>query len=112
MSRASKRNAEEAALRAKRLRAALAAGAVALAALAGAGIWLARRPEAPPEKFEMPSAASDFQPTVQNKTPAPAEAPEGMVWIPGGEFSMGGADPTSLERGGHDSMPEDRKSVV
>jgi formylglycine-generating enzyme required for sulfatase activity len=34
-------------------------------------------------------AASAFAPTVPNKTPAPGPAPEGMVWIPGGEFSMG-----------------------
>ena len=31
----------------------------------------------------------DFGPTIPNTTPAPAAAPEGMVWIPGGEFSMG-----------------------
>src|SRR5208282_2670332 len=35
------------------------------------------------------SAASAFAPTVPNQTPAPGPAPEGMVWIPGGEFSMG-----------------------
>jgi|GEM_PF-154021 sulfatase modifying factor 1 len=34
-------------------------------------------------------ASSAFAPTIPNKTPAPANAPEGMVWIPGGEFSMG-----------------------
>jgi sulfatase modifying factor 1 len=28
-------------------------------------------------------------PTIENATPAPAETPAGMVWIPGGEFSMG-----------------------
>jgi formylglycine-generating enzyme len=34
-------------------------------------------------------ASSAFAPTLPNKTPAPGPAPEGMVWIPGGEFSMG-----------------------
>ncbi len=30
-----------------------------------------------------------FAPTVPNLSPSPSKAPEGMVWIPGGEFSMG-----------------------
>jgi sulfatase modifying factor 1 len=30
-----------------------------------------------------------FGPTIPNNTSAPSPAPEGMVWIPGGEFSMG-----------------------
>jgi len=33
--------------------------------------------------------SSTFAPTIPNRTPAPAPAPSGMVWIPGGEFSMG-----------------------
>ncbi|KAF1710696.1 sulfatase-modifying factor 1 [Pseudoxanthomonas kalamensis DSM 18571] len=37
--------------------------------------------------------ADGFEPTVPNMAPAPGPAPEGMVWIPGGEFSMGAADP-------------------
>ena len=37
-------------------------------------------------------AASPFEATVVNPKPAPGPAPEGMVWIPGGEFSMGAAD--------------------
>ena len=35
------------------------------------------------------AAASAFAPTIPNNTPAPTPAPEDMVWIPGGEFSMG-----------------------
>jgi formylglycine-generating enzyme required for sulfatase activity len=35
--------------------------------------------------------SSTFAPTIPNKTPAPSPAPEGMVWIRGGEFSMGAA---------------------
>ena len=35
--------------------------------------------------------SSTFAPTLSNKTKAPGKAPEGMVWIPGGEFSMGAA---------------------
>jgi sulfatase modifying factor 1 len=34
-------------------------------------------------------AHSSFGDTIPNDTPAPTPAPEGMVWIPGGEFSMG-----------------------
>jgi formylglycine-generating enzyme required for sulfatase activity len=32
---------------------------------------------------------SAFKPTIENKSPAPKPAPEGMAWIAGGEFSMG-----------------------
>src|SRR5437762_12829630 len=31
----------------------------------------------------------DFEVTIANKNQAPGKAPDGMVWIPGGEFSMG-----------------------
>jgi formylglycine-generating enzyme required for sulfatase activity len=34
-------------------------------------------------------ASTDFAPTTPNKNTPPGKAPEGMVWIPGGEFSMG-----------------------
>ncbi len=35
------------------------------------------------------SVQSEFAPTIAQPVPATASAPEGMVWIPGGEFSMG-----------------------
>ena len=35
------------------------------------------------------AAATGFLPTKPNPVAAPGPAPEGMVWIPGGEFSMG-----------------------
>jgi formylglycine-generating enzyme required for sulfatase activity len=44
------------------------------------------------------AGASQFEPTVANPAPAPGPAPAGMAWIPGGEFSMGAADPR-----GHDA---------
>ncbi len=43
-----------------------------------------------------------------NGTPAPGEAPPGMVWIPGGVFWMGTEDPTSMVCGGPDAMPDAR----
>jgi formylglycine-generating enzyme required for sulfatase activity len=33
-----------------------------------------------------------FAPTIPNATLPPGDAPSGMVWIPGGEFSMGGEE--------------------
>ncbi|MGC2109655.1 MAG: formylglycine-generating enzyme family protein [Candidatus Korobacteraceae bacterium] len=41
--------------------------------------------------------SSAFGPTVSNPGPAPKNAPAGMVWIPGGEFSMGAADPPDMD---------------
>ena len=43
----------------------------------------------------MPAASGShlFAPTVANAGIAPTPAPDGMAWIPGGEFSMGAADP-------------------
>jgi formylglycine-generating enzyme required for sulfatase activity len=43
-------------------------------------------------------AQDAFRPTVENHASAPGAAPEGMVWIPGGEFSMGAADPTGPDQ--------------
>ncbi len=40
--------------------------------------------------------AAGFGPTVPNTSPVPQKAPVGMVWIPGGEFSMGAQDPPGM----------------
>jgi formylglycine-generating enzyme len=49
-----------------------------------------------------------FLPTRANTIPPPKSVPEGMVWIPGGEFSMGSADPRSLPHGGGEAMEDAR----
>ncbi len=51
---------------------------------------LHRRPtEAATVHASSPAIAGSFGPTAANTQPAPAKAPAGMAWIPGGEFSMG-----------------------
>ena len=41
-------------------------------------------------------AQPSFEPTIVNST-TPESAPRGMVWIPGGEFSMGANDPPDMD---------------
>jgi formylglycine-generating enzyme len=53
-----------------------------------------------------PSAA--FGPTVPNTKPSPGPAPKGMVWIPGGEFSMGAQDPPDMNMVGMQATRDSR----
>lgn len=48
-----------------------------------------------------------FLSTVEN-TERPEFIPPGMVWIPGGEFSMGLPDPSGMTEGGSESMNDAR----
>src|SRR5450631_241482 len=58
---------------------------------------------------------SIFQHTVPNQAASPKNAPVGMAWIPGGEFSMGSKDPTpndcSMPGGMSDAQPIHRVYV-
>lgn len=49
-----------------------------------------------------------FAPTKIDTAQAPGKAPEGMVWISGGEFSMGSEDTRGMMCGGPDAMPDAR----
>ena len=43
------------------------------------------------------ASAEQFQPTIENRIPAAGPTPNGMVWIRGGEFSMGANDPPDMD---------------
>ena len=51
---------------------------------------------------------NDYRPTIVSNLMAPANIPENMVWIPGGEFSMGGVNPVGMGDGGHEKMQDAR----
>src|SRR5438046_7114228 len=61
------------------------------------------------------SDPEQFQPTHANKNPPPSKAPEGMVWIAGGEFSMGaavgGEGSHAMPMASNDSQPVHRVYV-
>ena len=84
-------------------------GVILLATAAGM-VWVAAtRPWVEPMAMPSPSSTTGvFQPTVANTTPPPGPAPEGMVWIPGGEFSMGAADPPGMDDVGMQATTDSR----
>jgi sulfatase modifying factor 1 len=72
---------------------------IAIVPITGAVVLaLATMRSRPPAVDALPSAT--FLPTVENKNPAPGPAPDRMVWIPGGEFSMGAQNPLDM----HDAV--------
>jgi sulfatase modifying factor 1 len=78
--------------------------------LAGTGSWLIAWKKPPVGTASSLYAVSEgtFETTVPNTGPPPHDAPPGMVWIPGGEFSMGALDPRMAPRGGHEAMADAR----
>ena len=56
----------------------------------------------------MKGGGVDFKETIENKDVPAAQAPAGMKWIPGGEFSMGGVNPVGMNDGGREEMRDAR----
>jgi formylglycine-generating enzyme required for sulfatase activity len=78
---------------------------LALAAIGGMAWWLyAPRSQGPATV----STAPAFEPTVENAKPASGIPPPGMVWIPGGEFSMGAADSPEMNMVGMQATTDSR----
>ncbi len=86
-------------------------GAIVLVAGAGSIWWTTSRKPAratAPMVEKLRPLPKGFEETKIGLAKPPGRAPEGMVWIPGGEFSMGSDDPTSSLCGGNDAMPDAR----
>jgi formylglycine-generating enzyme len=62
-----------------------------------------------------PTSMSVFAPTIEDKAAPANKTPDGMAWIPGGEFSMGAEDAPDMNEVGmratHDSRPIHRVYV-
>src|SRR3984885_10955370 len=56
----------------------------------------------------MSGGGAEFQPTEFGNLKVPVKKMDGMVWIPGGEFSMGGVNPIGMMDGGHEGMGDAR----
>ncbi len=70
---------------------------VLIAGVALYAVSAARRQPTSAPVASAPMQASTFSQTVPNTATRSEAAPEGMVWIPGGEFSMGAADPMGID---------------
>jgi formylglycine-generating enzyme len=83
----------------------------ALAGLAIAAVfaWMFF-PRASGNKVAMafPTASGAFKPTAANAAQPASAAPQGMVWIPGGEFSMGAQEPSHTDHVGMQATVDSR----
>ena len=67
--------------------------------------------------FSVASSTPGFESTkINTAAAAPAPPPKGMVWLPGGEFSMGANDPPDMDKVGmkatEDARPIHRVGTV
>ena len=85
----------------------IAAAIAALSAFGAYQFFRAGSP-APVEVTKSAPINGSFLPTVPNDFRPSGGAPDGMAWIPGGEFSMGVIDPRGVEHGGNDPMIDAR----
>jgi len=77
---------------------------LALAVFGGVAWWLSGGRSHPTTSV----SAATFQSTVANPRPAPGKPPAGMVWIPGGEFSMGAAESPDMNMVGMQATTDSR----
>jgi formylglycine-generating enzyme len=75
---------------------AIALAAVGLAVFRVAGCAGSHGTDAAQSSNPPPASAPTFAPTVENSWRPRGATPKGMVWIPGGEFSMGAQDPPDI----------------
>ena len=72
-------------------------GIVVMVAIGGIVHSYRSRGAEPEPRSHVNAAAEGFAPTVENHSPPSGRVPEGMVWIPGGEFSMGANAPPDMD---------------
>jgi sulfatase modifying factor 1 len=77
------------------------------AVLLGGAAWWWSASSRPAAMAHAPSGADDVA-TVANTGAAPGPPPEGMVWIPGGEFSMGATEQPGMHDVGMQATMDSR----
>jgi formylglycine-generating enzyme len=81
---------------------------VALLGIAGGTVYVIHRESIVRAGNTLSSTSAGFQPTVPNRAPPAGATPAGMVWVPGGEFSMGAADAPDMNGVGMKATEDSR----